>query len=69
MKTTVLATLIVGIGLAGAANSDSGTLQENNLTMQQPLVVKEQASRVPEPATMFLFGTGLICLSALMRRR
>lgn len=68
MKKTALATLMVGLLLAGATTSDSA-LQNNSPTVQLPAAVNAPADKVPEPATMFLFGTGLLSLSALLRRR
>lgn len=68
MKKTALAILMMGIVLAGATSSDSA-LQQSSLAIQPPAAVRDQSAKVPEPATMFLFGTGLIGLSALFRRK
>ncbi|WP_448871491.1 PEP-CTERM sorting domain-containing protein [Desulfobulbus propionicus] len=68
MKKTALAILMTGIVLAGATRSDSA-LTRQGLPFQSPVPGGEQTARVPEPATMFLFGTGLIALSAFFRRK
>lgn len=67
MKKTALALLMIGIVFAGATSSVSALQQ--NLTLQPLATVNQQAANVPEPATMFLFGTGLIGLSVLFRRK
>lgn len=68
MKMTALAILMMGIVLTGATSSDSA-LSQSGLALQSPVAAAEPAARVPEPATMFLFGTGLISLSAFFRRK
>lgn len=68
MKKTALALLVLGIVLTGASGSDSAFLTKAP-AMDSPEAVTDSAARVPEPATMFLFGTGLIGLSVLIRRK
>jgi hypothetical protein len=68
MKTMLLTLLMTGIICGGATTSDSA-LQQNNFGFQQPVAASLPPAHVPEPATMFLFGAGLIGLSAIIRRK
>ena len=68
MKKTLLTLLMTGVICVGATSSDSA-LPQNNIGFQQPVAANLQPAHVPEPATMFLFGAGLIGLSAIIRRK
>ena len=68
MKTMLLAFLMTGV-LCGSVTTSDSALQHNNSDFQQPAAANVVPAQVPEPATMFLFGAGLLGLSAVIRRK
>lgn len=68
MEKIIRILLMAGILGIGATSSDSA-LRHHGFGSLQPAGVNMQSGQVPEPATMFLFGAGLIGISFIARRK